>query len=214
VGVSRIHPEGAPLMPEGASGIVWASKHWAKVEREIHTRGRSLLGPNPTTNDSGEQEVQTYHVGGEALLPGCFEHDLVDDHRPELLHQVQSQTRTTLVVAVLAPDSTAVTVCNAGHLPVFLREPDGTVRQAATDLGGLPLGMATGHEFRSCTIELVPGAAFVLCTDGVTDALYNDQLPEVLAECPKGTPPALHLVGEAIERSGRDNTTAVIVTVG
>jgi serine/threonine protein phosphatase PrpC len=59
-----------------------------------------------------------------------------------------------------------------------------------------------------------PGDRFLICTDGVTDALYNDQLPEVLAECPKGTLPALHLVGEAIERSGRDNTTAVIVTVG
>jgi protein phosphatase len=59
-----------------------------------------------------------------------------------------------------------------------------------------------------------PGDRFLICTDGVTDALYNDQLPEVLAECPKGTHPALHLVGEAIERSGRDNTTAVIVTVG
>jgi phosphoserine phosphatase RsbU/P len=80
----------------------------------------------------------------------------------------------TLVVAVLAPDSSAVTVCNAGHLPVFLREPDGSVRQAAADLGGLPLGMATGHEFRSCTIELSPGAAFVLCTDGVTEAMDHE----------------------------------------
>jgi serine phosphatase RsbU (regulator of sigma subunit) len=77
----------------------------------------------------------------------------------------------TLVVAVLAPGGGSVTICNAGHLPVFVREPDGTVRQAATDLGGLPLGMAAGHEFRSCTIELAPGAAFVLCTDGVTDAM-------------------------------------------
>jgi serine phosphatase RsbU (regulator of sigma subunit) len=80
----------------------------------------------------------------------------------------------TLVVAVLAADSSAVTVCNAGHLPVFLREPDGSVRQAASDLGGLPLGMATGHEFLSCTIELAPGAAFVLCTDGVTEAMDHE----------------------------------------
>jgi GAF domain-containing protein len=80
----------------------------------------------------------------------------------------------TLVVAVLAADSSAVTICNAGHLPVFLREPDGAVRQAATDLGGLPLGMAAAHEFRSCTIELAPGAAFVLCTDGVTEAMDHD----------------------------------------
>ncbi len=80
----------------------------------------------------------------------------------------------TLVVVVLAPDGNAVTVCNAGHLPVFLREPDGTVRQVATDLGGLPLGMATGNEFHSCTIEMAPGAAFVLCTDGVTEAMDHE----------------------------------------
>jgi sigma-B regulation protein RsbU (phosphoserine phosphatase) len=80
----------------------------------------------------------------------------------------------TLVVAVLAPGGGSVTICNAGHLPVFLREPDGTVRQAATDLGGLPLGMVSGHEFHSCTIELAPGAAFVLCTDGVTEAMDHE----------------------------------------
>ena len=47
----------------------------------------------------------------------------------------------TLVVAVLDPASHAVTICNAGHLPVFLRDPAATVRQVAADLGGLPLGM-------------------------------------------------------------------------
>jgi serine phosphatase RsbU (regulator of sigma subunit) len=34
--------------------------------------------------------------------------------------------------------------------------------------------MAAGHEFRSCTIELVAGAAFVLCTDGVTEAMDHE----------------------------------------
>lgn len=94
----------------------------------------------------------------------------------------------TLVVAVLAPGSSAVTVCNAGHLPVFLRDPDGAVRQAATELGGLPLGVAAGHEFRSCTIELARGSAFVLCTDGVTEAMDHegrcygiDRLEEIVA---------------------------------
>jgi len=80
----------------------------------------------------------------------------------------------TLVVAVLAADSSSVTVCNAGHLPVFVRDPDGRVRQAATELGGLPLGIATGHEFRSCTVELARGSAFVLCTDGVTEAMDHE----------------------------------------
>jgi sigma-B regulation protein RsbU (phosphoserine phosphatase) len=80
----------------------------------------------------------------------------------------------TLVVGVLDTASHRLTICNAGHLPVFLREPSGTVRQVAADLGGLPLGMVSGHDFRSCTIEMAPGSSFVLCTDGVTEAMDLD----------------------------------------
>lgn len=80
----------------------------------------------------------------------------------------------TLVVAVLDPASDALTICNAGHLPVFIRTADGSVRQVSCDLGGLPLGMQAGHAFRSCTINLEPGEAFLLCTDGVTEAMDHE----------------------------------------
>ena len=53
-----------------------------------------------------------------------------------------------------------------------------------------------------------PGDRFLLCTDGVTDALYNEQLPVLLDE---GANAADHLVREAVSRSGRDNSTAVII---
>jgi protein phosphatase len=59
-----------------------------------------------------------------------------------------------------------------------------------------------------------PGDRFLLCTDGVTDALFNARIPEVLAACRSGTPPARHLVEEAIRLSGKDNTTALLVAVG
>jgi sigma-B regulation protein RsbU (phosphoserine phosphatase) len=80
----------------------------------------------------------------------------------------------TLVVGVLDTTTHALTICNAGHLPVFLREPSGAIRQVAADLGGLPLGMASDHQFRSCTITMEPGSSFVLCTDGVTEAMDLD----------------------------------------
>lgn len=93
----------------------------------------------------------------------------------------------TLVVAVLDPARHAVTICNAGHLPVFLRDAAG-VRTVAADLGDLPLGMAVGHAFRSCTIVLPAGGCLVLCTDGVTEAMNEagacygfERLREVLA---------------------------------
>jgi serine phosphatase RsbU (regulator of sigma subunit) len=94
----------------------------------------------------------------------------------------------TLVVAVLDPSRHAVEICNAGHLPVFLRDSRG-VRQVADDLGGLPLGMHAGHEFHSCTVDLPPGSAFVVCTDGVTEAMDHadtcyglEQLEAVMAK--------------------------------
>ena len=80
----------------------------------------------------------------------------------------------TLVVGVLDTTTHALTICNAGHLPVFLREASGAIRQVAADLGGLPLGMASDHQFRSCTITMEPGSSFLLCTDGVTEAMDLD----------------------------------------
>jgi len=80
----------------------------------------------------------------------------------------------TLVVGILDTTTHALTICNAGHLPVFLREASGAIRQVAADLGGLPLGMASDHQFHSCTITMEPGSSFVLCTDGVTEAMDLD----------------------------------------
>jgi len=95
----------------------------------------------------------------------------------------------TLVVVLLDPSNHAATICNAGHLPVFLREPAGDVRAVAADLGGLPLGMAADAEFRTCDVELAAGTTLVLCTDGISEALDHAQecygferLERVLAE--------------------------------
>jgi serine phosphatase RsbU (regulator of sigma subunit) len=95
----------------------------------------------------------------------------------------------TLVVAVLDPARHVATICNAGHLPVFLCEPTGGVRIVAADLGGLPLGMAPPGDFRACEVPLPPGATLVFCTDGISEALDHDErcygferLEEVLAE--------------------------------
>jgi len=80
----------------------------------------------------------------------------------------------TLVVAVLDPQRHRATICNAGHLPVFVRNAAGGVRTVAADLGGLPLGMAGGREYRSCDEDLALGDTLLLCTDGITEALDHD----------------------------------------
>ena len=81
----------------------------------------------------------------------------------------------------------------------------------------LQKALGAGNQFVDPQVGEVacsPGDRFLLCTDGVTDTLFNAKIPEVLAGCASGTPTALHLVEESIRLSGKDNTTALLVEVG
>jgi len=107
----------------------------------------------------------------------------------------------TLIVAVLDPATHRITLCNAGHLPALWRRADGTVQEVAGDLGGLPLGMAPGDDYRTCEIELGPGESLVFCTDGITEALDHelncyelDRLARVVGE----SAPAVTEIGRTI----------------
>lgn len=61
------------------------------------------------------------------------------------------------------------------------------------------------------------GDTFLLCSDGLVDGLYNDHLVELLRHpetVGAGVNPAQRLVTESLEKSGRDNTTALVIQVG
>jgi len=58
------------------------------------------------------------------------------------------------------------------------------------------------------------GDRFLLCTDGLVDGLYNDRLFQLLDhpdEVEAKLTPAQRLVEAALQNSGRDNTTALVV---
>ena len=62
-----------------------------------------------------------------------------------------------------------------------------------------------------------PGDLFLLCTDGLVEGLYDEQILEILrpAKRPRaGHNPANQLVNEALAKDGRDNTTAVVIPFG
>lgn len=83
----------------------------------------------------------------------------------------------------------------------------------------LQRALGAGHQFVDPQVGRVayePGDLFLLCTDGLTDGLYNGQIHEFLrrpepAEAQKN--PAHRLVDASLERSGRDNTTALVIEV-
>ena len=76
----------------------------------------------------------------------------------------------------------------------------------------LQKALGAGHQFVDPHVGSVgcePGDRFVLCTDGLVDGLFDEQIAEFAVD----TDPAERLVDEALERSGRDNTTALVVEV-
>ena len=66
---------------------------------------------------------------------------------------------------------------------------------------------AVGHQ---------PGDRFLICSDGLVDGLWDHRLETILrspASEPSASTPAQRLVDEAVQNSGRDNTTAVVVEI-
>jgi serine/threonine protein phosphatase PrpC len=96
------------------------------------------------------------------------------------------------------------------HVGWLLRNGELTEREA---LGG-------GNQFVEPQVGAVAyetGDLFVLCTDGLIDGLFDEQFHRFLRlpdPAEEKMHPAQRLVEAALERSGRDNTTALVIEIG
>ncbi len=83
----------------------------------------------------------------------------------------------------------------------------------------LQKALGAGNQFvdpQVGAVECRRGDLFLLCTDGLTEGLYSDQIVELLRSpepAAAALAPADRLVAASLERSGRDNTTALVVEV-
>jgi len=80
----------------------------------------------------------------------------------------------------------------------------------------LQRALGGGNQFVEPQVGAVncePGDIFLLCTDGLTDGLYDHHLVEILRKKNAAKNPAQRLVAESLQHSGRDNTTALVVQV-
>ncbi|MBI5802605.1 MAG: serine/threonine-protein phosphatase [Verrucomicrobia bacterium] len=83
----------------------------------------------------------------------------------------------------------------------------------------LQKALGGGNQFVDPQVGAVayePGDIFLLCTDGLTEGLYNHQLVELLRspDSPGANTVAHRLVEAALANDGRDNTTALVVQAG
>jgi sigma-B regulation protein RsbU (phosphoserine phosphatase) len=78
---------------------------------------------------------------------------------------------TTAVLSEYEPATRRLTYVNAGHNAPIVRRANGEFESLET--GGLPLGIKFGAEYQTATLELRPGDALILFTDGVVEA-FNE----------------------------------------
>lgn len=94
-------------------------------------------------------------------------------------------------------------------------------REARSDprRSALQQALGAGNQFIDPQIGAVghrPGDRFLICSDGLVDGLWDRELDELVRSSPEpaGEPSvAKRLVTSAVQNSGRDNTTAIVVEV-
>ncbi len=89
-----------------------------------------------------------------------------------LAAEIDANQIATCVYAVHDPNEGRLAYASAGHLPILVRDPDGTVRRAAEPTGP-PLGTG-GWLHTSGSVTLGPGASAVLYTDGLVERRDKD----------------------------------------
>jgi len=107
------------------------------------------------------------------------------------------------------------------HIGWLLRNGQINKREARTHprRNVLQRALGGGNQFVNPHVGVVAykaGDIFLLCTDGLIEGLYDNQLVEILRKSQslkKDSNPAQLLVGTSVKNDGRDNTTALVIQV-
>ncbi len=62
-------------------------------------------------------------------------------------------------------------------------------------------------------VELNKDSQVLMCTDGLTGMLYDDEIAQILSDYKEPKDKVAQLIDQANERGGRDNITAVLITM-
>ena len=115
----------------------------------------------------------------EALLAVPIEEGLASDEIASrvsrLLHRrTPPEKYATAFLAILDPETGALTYTSAGHNPALVVRAGGEVERL--EVGGPPLGLLADSAYSAGTASLGPGDSLVLYTDGIVEATDPDDV--------------------------------------
>ncbi len=102
-------------------------------------------------------------VSTQSSLP-----DIVTSVNRYLADNTPANRFVTLFVAELDPSTGTLNYINAGHNPPLIGRCNGSIEQLSS--GGFPLGIIPTAEFELGQMQLEPGEALVIYSDGVSEA--------------------------------------------
>lgn len=164
-----------------------------------------LLRPVLASLTNGQEITLTLNAANAALF------DTMQRH-PEF-----EGMGTTIAGVILRGDHALA--WNVGDSRIYLHR-NGRLTQISIDdaVGGNMLTQCLGGFIRQTRIDphiseirLVPGAQLLICTDGLTDMVTDDQIAAILSECSNESAPSL--VSAALDAGGLDNVSAVVISV-
>ena len=80
----------------------------------------------------------------------------------------------TYTLALLDPSTGEIELVNAGHMPPIIRRADGTIEEPGQEEIGVPIGVLKDYPFEAVKIQMNPGDAWLVYTDGVSEAMAPD----------------------------------------
>ena len=186
------------------------------------------LGGHPAGHVASQLTVE--HVAerlragdGDGDLMGFFR-DVLDEANQKVVSEAQAHPDkqgmgTTAVIAHLSEDERMLTVAHVGDSRAYLLR-DQELRRITHDhvMDGIfgrtltqAIGSSNGVDPEAAEIPLEAGDRILLCTDGLTDMLDDDDIAEVLSTDCGPDECCDVLVDEALERGGHDNVTLIVI---
>jgi sigma-B regulation protein RsbU (phosphoserine phosphatase) len=127
-------------------------------EEFVHAGAAAIAGAELV---SGGRDLGVYSNG---MQSPAMVLELLNRH---LFHSTQSEKYATMFLGVYDGDKRTLTYTNAGHLPPFVVQDDGSVHRLET--GGTVIGLFDGMTYEQATVTLHTNDIFVAFSDGITE---------------------------------------------